>query len=62
VHPTPAGGEVDEAAPARLVLGRQLRNGDLRVGLSINLAFGGSNAALLFASCEQNAGGGAPCP
>jgi len=48
VHPTPAGGSVDEAAPARLVLGGPVRDERLRVGLSINLAFGGSNAALLF--------------
>ncbi|HXT19461.1 MAG TPA: beta-ketoacyl-[acyl-carrier-protein] synthase family protein [Thermoanaerobaculia bacterium] len=55
VHPTPAGGEVDEAAPAPLVLGRALRNGQLDVGLSINLAFGGSNAALLFARWDEAA-------
>jgi len=48
VHPTPCGGSIDEAAPARLVLGAALSDESLRVGLSINLAFGGSNAALLF--------------
>ena len=55
VHPTPAGGTVDEAAPAPLVLGQALRNGQLDVGLSINLAFGGSNAALLFARWDEAA-------
>jgi len=47
VHPIPNGGEVDTAAPARVVFGEPLHD-DLRIGLSINLAFGGSNAALLF--------------
>jgi 3-oxoacyl-[acyl-carrier-protein] synthase II len=55
IHPTPAGGAVDEAAAAPLVLGEALRNGRLDVGLSINLAFGGSNAALLFARWDEAA-------
>jgi 3-oxoacyl-(acyl-carrier-protein) synthase len=52
VHPTPGGGEIDPEAPAALVAGRPLpiagRAGGAAV--SINLAFGGSNAALVFAS------------
>jgi 3-oxoacyl-[acyl-carrier-protein] synthase II len=55
VHPTPAGGEVDEGAPVRLVLGETPRGGAPRVGLSVNLAFGGSNSALLFASWDDAA-------
>ncbi|HEV8629314.1 MAG TPA: beta-ketoacyl-[acyl-carrier-protein] synthase II, partial [Thermoanaerobaculia bacterium] len=58
VHPTPPGGSVDPASPARLVLGEALAaaavNGGLRVGLSLNLAFGGSNAALLFARWDED--------
>ncbi len=47
VHPTPGEGLVDPEAPVRLVR-QPLESRDLAVGLSINLAFGGSNAALLF--------------
>jgi 3-oxoacyl-[acyl-carrier-protein] synthase II len=50
VHPTPGGGEIDPAAPAALVAGRPLAL-DLEDGaaaVSTNLAFGGSNAALVF--------------
>jgi len=52
VHPTPGGGEVDPAAPAALVAGRPLpiAGGAGGAAVSINLAFGGSNAALVFAS------------
>jgi 3-oxoacyl-[acyl-carrier-protein] synthase II len=51
VHPTTPGGTLD--LPARLVLGEAMPEQDLRVGLSINLAFGGSNAALLFSRWEE---------
>ena len=48
VHGTPAGGAVDEETPARLVTGEPPALPPGAVGLSLNLAFGGSNAALLF--------------
>jgi 3-oxoacyl-[acyl-carrier-protein] synthase II len=48
VHPAPAGGSVDPQAPARVVLGETVPIAAGAVGLSLNLAFGGSNAALLF--------------
>jgi 3-oxoacyl-[acyl-carrier-protein] synthase II len=57
VHPIPNGGEVDPAAPARVVFGEPLRDDALRVGLSINLAFGGSNAALLFERWDGDGAG-----
>ena len=48
VHPTPGGGPVDPATPARLVLDAPLPVPGARFALSVNLAFGGSNSALLF--------------
>jgi len=51
VHPTPGGGEVDPAAPAALVAGRPLAVSDAAAAVSTNLAFGGSNAALVFTRC-----------
>jgi 3-oxoacyl-[acyl-carrier-protein] synthase II len=51
VHPTPAGGSSDPLAPVRLVTGAPLPLPEGAVGLSLNLAFGGSNAALLFRGC-----------
>jgi 3-oxoacyl-[acyl-carrier-protein] synthase II len=48
VHPTPGPGELDPRAPVRLVRGEPLRDPALRVGVSLNLGFGGSNAALVF--------------
>jgi 3-oxoacyl-[acyl-carrier-protein] synthase II len=60
VHPTPGGGEIDPEAPAALVAGRPLpiagRAGGAAV--SINLAFGGSNAALVFERTARADGGG----
>jgi 3-oxoacyl-(acyl-carrier-protein) synthase len=47
LHPAPAGGTVDPAAPAHLLLGEGAA-ADVDIGISVNLAFGGSNAALLF--------------
>ncbi|HXU44396.1 MAG TPA: beta-ketoacyl-[acyl-carrier-protein] synthase family protein [Thermoanaerobaculia bacterium] len=47
VHPTPAGGEVDPELPVDLVLGSP-RPLAARAALSTSLAFGGSNAALVF--------------
>ncbi len=57
VHPAPGGGAVDPAAPAALVTGRPLPLGRppggraerrVEAAVSTNLAFGGSNAALVF--------------
>ena len=48
VHGTPPAGTVDPLAPARLVTGEPPALPPGAVGLSLNLAFGGSNAALLF--------------
>ncbi len=53
VHPTPGGGTIDPATPARLVLGAPLPVPGARFALSLNLAFGGSNAALLFGRWEE---------
>jgi len=52
VHPTPGCGEVDPEAPAALVAGRPLAMGDAAAAVSTNLAFGGSNAALVFTRCR----------
>jgi 3-oxoacyl-[acyl-carrier-protein] synthase II len=58
VHPTPGGGEIDPAAPAALVAGRPLPLDDPgAVAVSTNLAFGGSNAALVFARAARAEGG-----
>ena len=49
VHPTPADDEgVDPATPVNLVTGRPLPLPGARVALSLNLAFGGCNAAVVF--------------
>lgn len=48
VHATPGAGPVDPAAPVDLVLGTARRLDRARVALSLNLAFGGANAALVF--------------
>ena len=54
VHPTPAdGGEIDPETPVRLVAGRPLPLPEARVALSLNLAFGGCNAALVFSRWED---------
>ncbi|MFN7972664.1 MAG: beta-ketoacyl-[acyl-carrier-protein] synthase family protein [Acidobacteriota bacterium] len=48
VHPTPGPDAVDPATPLRLVTGRPLAVPGCRSALSTNLAFGGSNAAIVF--------------
>ena len=48
VHPTPGPAPVDPECPVPLVLGRPQPIGGKGLGLSVNLAFGGSNAALAF--------------
>jgi 3-oxoacyl-[acyl-carrier-protein] synthase II len=58
VHPVPADGPADPGLPAVLVQGRPLplpATEEERAALSTNLAFGGSNAALVF--CEWRGGG-----
>jgi 3-oxoacyl-[acyl-carrier-protein] synthase II len=50
LHPVPADAAdpIDDASPAALVIGRPLALPAARAGLSTSLAFGGSNAALVF--------------
>jgi 3-oxoacyl-[acyl-carrier-protein] synthase II len=55
VHPAPAGGTRDPQAPAQVVLASAAPLPEGAVGLSINLAFGGSNAALLFRGWQGDA-------
>ncbi len=47
VHPTPGDGPLDEQCPVDLVLGRPRVVEPCRLALSVNLAFGGANAALV---------------
>ena len=53
VHPTAGAGDLDEEARVDLVLGHARELPPASVGLSVNLAFGGSNAAALFAAADQ---------
>jgi 3-oxoacyl-[acyl-carrier-protein] synthase II len=48
VHPMPDVGEIDPEMPLDLVLGAPRRLAHARVAISISLAFGGTNAALVF--------------
>jgi 3-oxoacyl-[acyl-carrier-protein] synthase II len=48
LHPVPAGAEVDPELPVSLVLDRPLPLPGVRAAVSTSLAFGGSNAALVF--------------
>lgn len=54
LHPAPDEGDatLDPALPVRLVTGRPMSLPEARVGLSTSLAFGGSNAALVFTRGE----------
>ncbi len=56
IHPMPPGGDMGEEIPARLVLGEPLHLPKARVGVSTNLAFGGSNTAVVFSRWERNDG------
>ena len=47
VHPTPGHGEVDPACPVNLVVEVPRRLERARTALSVNLAFGGANAAVV---------------
>ena len=53
VHPTPGSGEVDPSTPVNLV--REPGAGTMRldVGVSLNMAFGGCNGALVFGRWQQ---------
>lgn len=53
VHATPGNGAVDPEAPVDLVLGAPRPLPSHAVALSTNLAFGGSNAAILLASADE---------
>jgi len=48
VHPTPGDGEIDPETPVNLVRGRPLPVDPLVAAASVNLGFGGCNAALVF--------------
>ncbi|MEA2560382.1 MAG: 3-oxoacyl-[acyl-carrier-protein] synthase [Acidobacteriota bacterium] len=48
LHPVPAGSDVDPELPVSLVLDRPLPLPGVRAAISTSLAFGGSNAALVF--------------
>jgi 3-oxoacyl-[acyl-carrier-protein] synthase II len=48
LHPVPAGADIDPELPVSLVLDRPLPLPGVRAALSTSLAFGGSNAALVF--------------
>ena len=48
LHPVPAGAEVDPELPVSLVMDRPLPLPGVRAAVSTSLAFGGSNAALVF--------------
>lgn len=48
LHPVPAGADVDPDLPVSLVLDRPLPLPGVRAAVSTSLAFGGSNAALVF--------------
>jgi 3-oxoacyl-[acyl-carrier-protein] synthase II len=49
LHPAPVGGEAaDPELPARLVVDAPLSLPEARAAVSTSLAFGGSNAALVF--------------
>jgi 3-oxoacyl-[acyl-carrier-protein] synthase II len=52
VHPVPADGALDPEAPVDLVVGRP-RPTDARAAVSTSLAFGGTNAALVFARARE---------
>jgi 3-oxoacyl-[acyl-carrier-protein] synthase II len=55
VHPTAGEGVVDPATPVDLVLGEPRPIPTCAVGLSTSLAFGGANAALVFAAASGTA-------
>jgi len=52
LHPTAAAGAIDPATPVRLVENGAIPTCPLRAGVTLNLGFGGSNAALILARVE----------
>lgn len=54
LHPTPAGGEIDPETPVDLVMGEPRPLPGARHALSTNLAFGGSNAAIVLSRAEAS--------
>lgn len=52
LHPTAAAGEVDPEAPVRLVEAGAEPLSKIRAGVTLNLGFGGSNAALILTQDE----------
>jgi 3-oxoacyl-[acyl-carrier-protein] synthase II len=57
VHPTPGEGPIDGECPVNLVLGAPRPLTDAaRAALSVNFAFGGANAALVFTRPDRPAG------
>ena len=57
VHPTAGVGDADQEAQVDLVLGSARQIVENATGLSVNLAFGGANAAVLFSSPEPDPAG-----
>lgn len=53
VHPTPGHGEVDPACPVHLVVGEPRELECARTALSVNLAFGGANAAVVLRAADE---------
>jgi 3-oxoacyl-[acyl-carrier-protein] synthase II len=54
LHPAPGGGELDPACPALLIRDEPRSAPWLRHAISTNLAFGGSNAAVVISSFESD--------
>lgn len=54
VHPTAGGGEIDPQAPVNLVRERPLELGSPRTAASVNLGFGGCNAAVLLSRWNED--------
>lgn len=53
VHPTPGHGDRDPACPVKLVVDSPLALDRARHALSVNLAFGGANAAVVLAAVDE---------
>ena len=53
VHPTPGSGDIDPGTPVNLVREPGAGATRLDLGVSLNLAFGGCNGALVFGRWQQ---------